>query len=301
MTVLDEMQFEIMPTADAVDGFKFGIHTDVSADDGGFSPGDDDWTIQDSNSETDGHVNFGRDHLNGPTWSWQLHVNRTDTAEAVATLEAFRTAWRALHIRETPGEYLAIRYRLGDRYRRIYGRPRRFSAPPNNLIMSGFIPVQTDFRAIDAFTYDDEAESTLISLAITEAEGGGFTFPITFPFEGLPPGEGNGSFIVGGSARTYPVVRFNGPVTNPTLIHQNWTLSVNTEIADNQWVEVDLRPWKRTAFRNNGADARGGIGRRQRLSSMKLEPGPHSLIFTGTSLAGGATAEVRWHSAHNSL
>ena len=94
MLDLDDFQFEILPDEESAEGFGFGIHLDVSIDDGGFDPGSAEWVVQDGQNPLTGTTLFGRDVLLGETWAWNAHVNRQDTAEALATLRALRQAWR---------------------------------------------------------------------------------------------------------------------------------------------------------------------------------------------------------------
>jgi hypothetical protein len=298
-TVLSEMQFEILPSVTAETGEAFGIGLPVSVDDGGFLPGDDDWTHQDQADEGRGGMRFGRDVLAGPTWGWNLHVNETDVPSAIATLSRFKAAWRALKVRNTPGAMVAIRYRLADRYRVIYGRPRRFSAPPTNEILSGKVPITCDFQCVDAFTYDDEQQ--VVQLTLQQGSEGGFTFPTVFPVTTLPVGGSAQQAVVGGDAPTYPIVRFNGPVVNPVLETDEWSLTLDLSIQADQYVEIDLRPWVLTALLNGTASVADSLDRRQYLSDISLEPGPHTLTFRGSSESSSATCAVRWSNAHNSI
>lgn len=299
MSTLSEMQFEILPSLTAEDGVKFGIGADVSVDQDGFRPPDDDWEDQDESNPRSGAVAFGRDVLQGPTWGWNLHIDRDDLDGALETLGIFKSAWRAKHIRNNPGAVIPIRYRVGNRYRRIFGRPRKFAAPPDNLILAGYIPVTVDFKAVDGYTYDDI--ETALELSLQNHSLGGFQFPLVFPYTTLPVGSQVGSTVVFGDAETYPVVRFNGPITNPSLEHDEWILSLDMEIADGDYVEVDLRPWRLTALLNGTASVAGAIGNDQYLSEMSLSPGPYTMTFRGASESSSATCQVRWACAHNSI
>lgn len=298
-TTLSDMQFEILPDLTSDEGLVFGIGADVSIDDGGFLPGDDDWNIDDASNPRRGGTSFGRETLNGPSWGWNLHVNRTELAEALETLGTFKTAWRALHLRDSPGAVLPIRYQLDGRVRRVYGRPRRFAAPPSNLILSGYIPITVDFQTVDGFVYDD-VESA-VTLSMQQGSFGGFTFPTVLPVETLPVGLSQQQVVVSGDAPAYPVVRFNGPVTNPILEHGDWTLSLDLTIPDGQYVEVDLRPWALTALLNGTSSVAGKIGRRQYLADMVMQPGPNTLLFRGSASESTATCAVRWSNAWNSI
>jgi hypothetical protein len=302
MSALNDHQFEILPGMDASDGVVFGIGAHVSMDAEGFHPGATSWAVQDSTSPF-GHMAFGRDALQGPVWAWDLHVNRDEEHDALETLSAITTAWRALHIRRTPGAMLAIRYQLDGRARRIYGRPGKFEGSPNNLILSGFVPIVCDFQAVDGYVYDDIGSSAILVVGESDAGagGGGFTFPLTFPIQTQAPTEQQSQIYVGGDAPTSPVVRFNGPITNPRLETDEWALSLNYDIPAGQYIEVDTRPWNIRVMLNGDTPIPGAIGRRQKLYDMKLQPGALDMRFIGSSSSGTATCEIRWHNAYNSI
>lgn len=305
MTTLSDYQFELLPSLDAVDGAVFGLGSDdlIDMSDGGFIPGDDDWSNEDADNPRRGGTSFGRDLLKGPTHGFNLFVNADDDAGAVEALSAFKTAWRALSIRDTPGAVLPVRYQLNGRVRRFYGRPNRFSAPPTNLILSGYVPITTDFRCVDGYTYDDTANSETISINVTGSSQGGFIFPTTFPLSTLPVGSRSGQLVVGGDAPAWPVIRFEGPVNNPVLATEGWSLALGLNIADGEFVTVDLQPWANTVLLNDDTNVAGtlGIDRTQYLSNMSLDPGRHDVTFRGASVSSTATCTVSWRNTWNSI
>ena len=305
--ITKDFHFELLPSVSASDGAAFGIGLDVGLDDNGFAPGSTDWAIQDGVNAQNGATSFGRDRLLGPVWNWQLHINRSDTSEALATLRAFRAAWHALQIRDTPGEVIPLRFQLEGEQRRIYGRPRRFEAPPDNKILSGYIPVSVDFKCVDGYAYDDVMYSVTMMLGQDLEDegidtGGGFIFPVIFPAVTLPPTRQQTQIEIGGDAPAYPIIRFeatSGALVNPGFITDDWRLELNYTIPAGQYVEVDTRPWRMTAMLNSGASVAGYLGRRQRMSKMVLQPGRFEGRFIGFSTST-AQCSVRWASTWNS-
>lgn len=304
-TALSDHQFELLPTLGASSGVTFGIGADslIELADGGFIPGDDDWTNEDTPNPRQGGTRFGRDALNGPTHGFNLYVNADDEAGALDALSAFKSAWRALAMRDTPGLVLPVRYQLNGRVRRFYGRPGRFAAPVDNQILSGYVPITTDFRCVDGFTYDDVQQSEIIAINVYGSSQGGFIFPVTFPTSTLPVGDRTAQAVVGGDAPARPVIRFDGPVNNPSLSTEAWTLSLGIDIPAGQYVTVDLQPWAGTVLLNGRVSVAGalGIDRRQYLADMTLEPGRTDLTFRGASSSSSATCTVSWRNTWNSI
>jgi hypothetical protein len=301
MTLTRDHTFEIFPYENTSAGaVKFGIGEDVSVNAEGFRPGANEWQVQDQVSPTRGTTLFGRDQLLGPSWAWDGHINRQDIEGALESLAALRTAWiPPEEVIDTPGMMSVVRYRLVDRVRRIYGRPRRFDAPPTNTILNGHIPVTMDFKAVDAFTYDDlESAETL---DFVPSSSGGVIFPVTFPFTSLPSGDRAGAIHVNGDRPAHPIIRFNGPITNPSLSAAGWTVSLDMTIADGSYVEIDTRPWKLTVLRNGVYSEAGKLGRRQWLKDIKLPVGNVELQYRGQAAEAAPTCIVKWRSTYSSL
>lgn len=300
MTALTEHQFEILPTPDATDGHVFGIGAAISTEQ--FDPGESEWLTQDQQNTRRGVTGFGRDVRGAKTWVWESHTDQEDVESAVAVLEDFAAAWSPELLVRQPGAVTAIRYRLAGRDRRVYGRPRRFAAPPSNLILNGYVPVTHDFSLVDSFTYDDVESSAVIPYT-SSAEGGGFAFPLTFPVETLTSeGSGETQISVGGRARAYPIIRFNGPWTNPVMRTDEWTLRWKGSIPASGWVEIDTRPWALTVLDQDGASVAGGLDRTVWLEDCWFAPGSRPFItLGGNASTGSASATVRWRNAWTSI
>ena len=299
-TELSEMNFELLPNLKAASGLVFGIGQAVSIDDEGFDPGEDEWTVEDDDNPRRGGTIPGRDTLSGPTWNFALHTNRSNTKQALESLAAFKRAWRALEIRDTPGAVTVLRYRVGGRARKVYGRPRRFAAPPSNRILGGFVPITTDFKCVDGFTYSDVEHAAAMTITAEDMPRG-FTFPQTFPTTTNGRSLGRATISVDGDAPAYPRIIFTGPLTNPMLTHKDWTLTLDEAILSSQSVTIDLRPWAMTAIHSNGWSVAGKLKRSSRLTDVKFQPGPNELAFRAASTLTSGTCTVRWSDTWNSI
>lgn len=302
MAILNEHQFEILPAEEAAEGFVFGIGAQISVEAEGFDPASAAWITQDTQNSRRGNRNFGRDVLGNSIWTWTGFADRTDTVTAMDSISALTRAWRPEIVR-TPGAQVALRYRLADRERRIYGRPRRLDAPPTNRILNGYVECTFDFEKVDAYTYDDSPEMVSIPFTVGGESTGGFIFPVIMPYNTLPSDDSDELQVsVGGDARTYPIVRFNGPWVDPSLETDNWKLSMSGGISDGDYLEIDLRPWKQTILNQNGLSrAERLAGRRTYFEDMYFEPGTLPMLRLGGSSSGGASCDITWRAAYHGL
>lgn len=301
MTTLSDHQFEILPHAEAHDGFVFGIGADVSVNEDGFDTGDAEWITQDSQNNRRGTNIPGRDVKGAKTWVWASHVNRDDVDEALETLEEFETAWDPEELVLEPGAVTALRYRIGGRDRRIFGRPRRFSAPPNNQILNGYVPVTHDFQKVDAYTYDDLATTVVIPFA-SEPGISGFEFPVTFPVMTIPADETEQAFYVGGSRRAFPVIRFYGPWTNPSIATDDWRIDWKGSVANGGFIEIDARPWRLTTLNHSGASAVDGLPKNFHYEDIWLRPKTQvQARLGGVATGAGAYATVSWRNTYRGI
>jgi hypothetical protein len=294
---LEEMQFEILPSEFEDTGYPFGIGLQVSIET--FDPGEMTWLEQTGQNSHNGARHFGRDTTMAPSWTWTMHTDGDNTADALRRLREFSSAWRARKIARVPSAVLPLRYRVGHRTRRVYGRPRRLASPPSNLILGGYIPITASFDLVDDLHYADTLSSAILTY---NADGdGGFVLPSVLPIVTQPQSERALDVINDGDEDAPLVIRFEGPVVNPSLQGPGWNVSLKMEISAGEYVEIDTRPWRMTVLRNGSASVAGRLGRRQRLSDIALPAGKSTLRYRGASSSATSSCAVSWRSAYSSL
>jgi hypothetical protein len=293
---LEDFQYEL-------DGYKFGLGCDLEMEPP-FRPGTRSWNSQMSSMPRGGR-RFGVDKPQGKTWSFDLFVNRANidmdnTAAALQTLEDGSRAWRASWLRESPGAVSVLRYRLGGRTRRVYGRPANWAEAPENRLMSGFIPVSATFETVDDLHYDDVQQSAPLSLQA--ATVGGFTAPFTTPIvTSTSRSARQGIIVITGDEPTWVTVRFSGPVDDPLLRIGGLAAGLRGTVSYDEVITIDPSPWALSTTRQDGASAAGRLTRSTVLTRMRLEPGAYEAIFTGSDPTGRARATVSWRAARSSL
>lgn len=291
---LEEFQFEL-------DGITFGHGADIFVDQDGFDPGDPEWITQDRTNPITGATMMGRDVRKPSDWNFIMHVNGTDPLDALNKLAVLGAKWaNGADGWQSSRSVMALRYNIGGRIRRVYGRPRRFSAKPNNKILGGYLPPVATFARADSLHYDDFEQSSEIAIAATPP--GGLEFPADFPLDlarepsYVPPG----SVVVGGDAPTAPVVTFTGPVIDPVLTVGDFVLGLVGELPADATITVDARPWSMNITRT-GAAEQMTLSRDTRLARAGLKPGSYQATFTGVSASGAARARVAWRNAWHTL
>jgi len=290
-------QFELLGE-NADEGVAFGIGLGVSCDASGFDPGSNDWLIQDQADPFSGATRMGRDVRQGSTFTWSLHVNTVDEETALDALDELADAWSPDNL--SGGDIMVLRYKVGGRTRRVYGRPRRFAQSPDNRILSGMMPVTADFKRVDPLFYDDSPES--ITLGVAYESEGGFIFPVTFPVMTLPGGFHPGETFVSGRRRTWPIIRLDGPLTSPQIQTDDWLLNMpSLTLNEGHYVEIDTRPWKRTIMLDGTSSIPGAVSVKTRLRDLSLSPGHQSFGFRAISGTGTGSATISWYPAYASL
>lgn len=311
MTELAEKQYEL---GDIVFGLGALVH--VKSD--GFNPGSAGINDADEKRAAGDGVRFGKDRKGSATWGFELFTNADPDdgdaeAQAWDAIGALAAAWDAEEVRSQAGEVSVLRFRIGGQTRRVYGRPRRFTATPNNLSLSGRIDAVADFATVDHRVYDDSEQTHTIQIAPPLDPDAGFTSPFISPIDTRPPsGPSQGEVVIGGTLPTPIAVTFDGPVasaklqitidtTLPKAVRDRysggWTAALVDPVAFDDPVTLDGKPWVVAATKQSGGGVRVSP-RVTRISKMWLPPGRHEAVFTGVDPTAVATATLRWHNAH---
>lgn len=289
-----------LPTFDLA-GLTFGGHhspLQVSS----FSPGTPEARTQDvTNDVADGDT-FGRDYLTPPTWSWDLFTDLDTDHGAHELAEQVAAIWLDEDLRSRPGAVIPLRYLMAGRWRRVYGRPRRYAGPDGGLLTAlGRAEMTADFKLAHHLHYDDIEQAAQVGTV--PARVGGFVFPAVFPLTTATRTESERSsqFTVGGSAPAWPRITVEGPISDATISVGTWSMRLTGAIAYDQSVIVDTAPWMRSITRGDGAPLAGALHPTTSMLDLKLKPGHYELKLTGTDLTGTARATIAWRDAYYGL
>lgn len=255
----------------------------------------------DAESPTDDSRSFGRDLRTPGIWSFAVHTSAAsewpeDAAPLIAQIAAACAQpddqWRV-------GEVVPLRYQLDDEPRLVYGRPRDFHEVPDTGRVYGLRQVLFDFVLADFAHYDDGEISVVLGL--TPNRIGGLVAPLIAPLTTLRLSDGTPSVAdIDGDIPSWAVITIKGPASNPKVTGPGWEIALNANLAYDQTVVIDPRPWARTVSLN-GVGSLAGTLRGSRLYDLRMRPGPNPLTFVAGGRSDVARATVSWRTAWRTM
>lgn len=228
---------------------------------------------------------FGRVFRRGQVVSLSVEV-RPDARALEDVWRDLLSVWRADGVRDVAGVFATLTAPSG---RHARGLPVNID-PNEEHRFFGANRAVLSFEAVDDLWYGPE-EQTVIRFV--PPVSGGLTFPAEAPFTfDSGPAVRNASVRVGGDVATWPVFEIRGPVSNPEIdIVGVGKLMFSVDLAYDQSLLVDTRPWARWVKRD-GAPLPGALSPRgARLSDVALLPGTYQVLLRGYDPTG--TAELR--------
>lgn len=316
MIDLAERQFELLESAEEdADGLHMGTGTPVNV--ATFDPGAPDLKNADSDRPMADGIAFGRDFRGGRLLSLDLHAlsytpalarapygdsaGAEPVVETLTWADRVESAWAADRVRLSPGAVQVLRWRIGGRTRRAYGRPRR-CAPSAATVHAGVVPLTADFQAADDLFYSDQRKVTTVTVA--PAANAWTTWPLDWPVLWTKAASGNaGTITVGGTRATWPSFTIYGPIASPSIVIAGFgEIKLNTSLAYDQVLYLDTRPWNRGIRRESGANLAGALDTRATpLSLLRIPPGSYSVALKGTDATGTASLVVEHRDAFSSF
>lgn len=263
-----------------------------------FTPNSPDIENTDTPNPDEDGLRMGAEYIRGRLLEFKINI--LTQGSALDVLDGFEAAWDGDAYRMLPEAYTTLRMRRGGRTRRVYGRPRRFSASTKRST-SGWVPVTADFQCIHHYYFDDLPRADTVS--IVPPSTGGFTVPFTVPLAvSGSPGSRTGSITVGGTKPSWPIYTITGPITYPTVkVIGLGAIPFATYLNGNQFLVIDTRPWIRRVVRNDGVNMAGLIDPfASSLKDMWLPPGTWNFVLEGIDPTGTAQLLIEWLDTHSS-
>lgn len=267
----------------------------VFPQDGPPSLSNSDITDQDADRPRGDGLLFGSDYRGGTLITFDVKIDGKDEQDANDLLQSFGQAWRADYVRAQPGRMASLTAHTG---RTVFGRPRRFQ-PNYELTPFGLTVVTCDFQAADDLWYGAE---NITTIKLIPDLGGGVVAPLASPVSTTASSDRSQVIRVGGTAATWPVIKIQGPITNPEVeVLGQFKLAFNLRLESDQTLTIDTRPWARSITRN-GANVSGSLrASGSRLSDASLTPGIYDVALRGISDLGTAQTQFIWRDAFPSM
>lgn len=265
-------------------------------------------TLGDQNRPGEDGRAFGTDFLTGKSISFEMGVltDRASTDQDVihrANLDAIdlmSSVWEDRRFRDGTGTVGTLRSCQAGTTYRCFGRPRNFAEATGMFTRKGYTPVTAEFHLVDNNWYSDTLNSSTMRLVVPT--GHGLIGPLKSPLSSALVTDANTGITVGGTAATWPVIIFHGPVTNPSMWINNATgkilVKVNGSLKAGETLTIDPRPWARTVLRSDRASLAGWLtAGSTMMRDMLLYPGVYDLHYTGTDPTVTSYVEVQWRDA----
>lgn len=299
--LLREHQYELA-TLDGSETFVFGTEetgyltlTRPQTEAGDMRTGDRDRPQEDGRQ-------FGRDWKGAKNLVFEIgvltdHLSSDAYRANLDHIDALEVLWDEDRWRETPDAMAVLRSCQAGQTWRAYGRPRRFEEVTDQRTVLGYSTVIADFPMIDSQWYSDD-ENT-VDITIGSPSEGGLSAPLSAPLSTVAVTAGVGALNIGGSAATWPVVTFYGPITKPRLTIGNLVIGLDMDIPDGEAITYDPSPWVRWVYReSDGAGFGGAVAMvTPRMAKAKIRPGQYEAALTGLDPSGSASVRVRWRDA----
>ncbi|MEU2453900.1 hypothetical protein ABZ605_27955 [Streptomyces sp. NPDC012765] len=222
---------------------------------------------------------------------------------ALDLLAALQRAHDDRALRLTGGATTDLRMKFPGRpVRVLQGRLRKME-PSLATLVHGWVPLDIEFLA-DPLFYGDDIQQTVLPLGMIS--DGGFMAPVVAPIVVNPGPDANrrpGWISVDGAAPAWPVLRFTGPCSNPSVTHVQTgrVLQLNATIDSGDWIEIDTRPTWRSVLRRNGGNAAPLLSARSRIDTFVLPTGRSELRWQAIDPTNTAQLTVSWRPAWPTL
>ena len=223
-----------------------------------------------------------------------------DAGAALDILASLQAAADDPGVRLQGGAVMDLRLKLPGRdVRVLHGRLRTLDADLEQVV-HGWIPLDLQFVAVDPRFYADDL--SVVSVPLGQVFGGGFSAPVRAPVRVTSTAGADarpGWVTNAGTAETWPLLRIDGPCTNPTITHveSGRALTLNTSIPAGDWIEIDTRPTWRTVLRGNGGNASTTLTGSSRIDLFSMPAGRSELRWTAVDDTNTCRLTVSWRSA----
>jgi hypothetical protein len=93
-----------------------------------------------------------------------------------------------------------------------------------------------------------------------------------------------------GNWKTFPLIRINGPITNPTItnVTTGQVIAITATIAAGAYYDINLEYGKKTVVDNLGVNRISTVSASSNLATWAFEPGANTVAITGTGFTSAS-------------
>lgn len=166
----------------------------------------------------------------------------------------------------------------------VYGKSLGIKYDKESLRRIGSCDYQIQIVCEDPRIYSPNIVSTQIVLGSTVISGRGYNKSFNYGY-GTPSTGNQATLILSGNRSQPGIIRIYGPITNPSIICGNTTMTFNLTIDNGDYIEINLN--------NRTVKLNGTAGRRNKMTLsgnwFLLQPGPNTIALSGASTLSGTT------------
>jgi hypothetical protein len=133
---------------------------------------------------------------------------------------------------------------------------------------------------------------------ISRSSGGGVIYPVTYPAIYSSTVGGSLTAVNNGTAYTWPTITLRGPLTNPSLYHQQsgTIFTINYAISAGSAITIDMK--NKTVLLDGQVSVNLYVDRSAGSDWFSLSPGTNIITFSTGSTGDAGTAEVTYYDAY---
>ena len=115
----------------------------------------------------------------------------------------------------------------------------------------------------------------------------------------------NGSQVLAnaGNWPTFPIIRLNGPITNPVITNSTagQAITITATIGAGAFYDIDLEYGKKTVVDNLGVNRISTVSAASALATWSLLPGNNTVSITGTGTTGATNAVFQYYHRYTGI
>ena len=108
---------------------------------------------------------------------------------------------------------------------------------------------------------------------------------------------------IGGNWPTFPIIRVNGPITNPTITNNTTgrVIAITATISAGAYYDIDLSYGKKTVVDNGGVNRIATVSASSDLATWALNPGNNTIAVTGTGTTSASDLTFTYYNRYTGI